>query len=68
MYEKIVELCNKNNISINELEKKLNFGNCTIRKWKNTQPAFNKVVTIANYFKVPITYFVDEEKEEKKGA
>lgn len=67
MYEKIVDLCNQRKITIKELEKKLNFGNCTIRKWKNTQPSFNKVVAVANYFKVPLTYFVEEEKE-KKGA
>ena len=66
--EKISELCRKNNVTVASLERKLDFGSGTIRKWKNTQPSFNKVVAVANYFKVPITYFVQEEEKDKKGA
>lgn len=59
VYEKVKELCEKNNITVSKLEKNLKFGNCTILKWKDSSPSFEKIKMVADYFKVSIDYFVE---------
>lgn len=56
MLERIKGLCTQNNLTIGELEKKLNFGNGTVRKWDNSQPSIDNVMKVANYFNVSIDY------------
>lgn len=43
MFDKIVKLCEENNISVLVLEEKLGFGKCTISKWKKSSPMVNKL-------------------------
>ena len=43
MFDKIVKLCEENNISVLVLEEKLGFGKCTISKWKKSSPTVNKL-------------------------
>lgn len=64
---RIVQLCNKENISIAELERKMNFGNGTIRKWDKSYPSIDKVMKIANYFDVKIDYICFGRKETKNN-
>lgn len=59
VYEKVKELCEKNNITVSKLEKDLGLGNCTILKWKDSSPSFEKIKMVADYFKVSIDYFVE---------
>ena len=40
IYEKIKELCKKNQMSVAELESKLGFSNGTVGKWKVSSPKF----------------------------
>ena len=54
MYEKIKRLAAKEGISIASLEKKLNIGNGTIRKWNEASPTFENVFKVAKYFDVSI--------------
>lgn len=56
--KRIEELCIKNNISIAELERRLNFGNSTIRKWDKSFPSVDKVTKVADYFHVTVEYLV----------
>lgn len=58
VYENVKELCEKNNITVSKLEKDLGFGNCTILKWKDSSPSFEKLKMVADYFQVSIDYFV----------
>lgn len=62
MLEKIKQLCSQNNITIRELEKKLNFGNGTIHKWDNAQPSISKVKSVADYFNVDVNYLIYDNK------
>lgn len=52
IYEKIKRLAAKEGISIASLEKKLNIGNGTIRKWNEASPTFENVLKVAKYFDV----------------
>lgn len=62
MLEKIKQLCSQNNITIRELEKKLDFGNGTIHKWDNAQPSISKVKSVADYFNVDVNYLIYDNK------
>lgn len=58
MYLKIKKLCEERNISIYRLEKDLDLSSGIVRKWKNSIPSVDKLNKIAQYFNVPITYFI----------
>lgn len=58
MYLKIKKLCEERNISIYRLEKDLALSSGIVRKWKNSIPSVDKLNKIAQYFNVPITYFI----------
>jgi transcriptional regulator with XRE-family HTH domain len=60
--EKIKKLCTQHNITISELEKKLNFGNGTIHKWDNAQPSVSKVKSVADYFNVDVNFLIYDDK------
>lgn len=58
--EKVKKLCIENGISIYQLEKECGFGNATIHGWKNSMPTVDKMKKVADYFGVPIEYFLEE--------
>ena len=64
IYEKIKRLAAKEGISIAALEKKLNIGNGTIRKWNEASPTFENVFKVAKHFGVSMDYFTEWEDEE----
>ena len=64
--KKILELAEKNNISVSCLEKTLGFGNGTIKKWGESSPSVDKLKKVADYFGVSIEYFLEQEKESEK--
>ena len=57
--EKILNLAEKNSISVSCLEKTLGFGNGTIKKWGESSPSVNKLKKVADYFGVSIEYFLE---------
>lgn len=56
LLSKIRELCKKNNITVAHLEKKMGMGAGTISRWNKANPSFDKIISIAKYFKVSIDY------------
>ena len=65
MYERIKELCKLNNVSINELEKKLGISKGSLCKIDSTDPGLSRIIAIAEYFSVNINYLVYGEKYDK---
>lgn len=63
MYEKIKCLAAEEGISIASLEKKLNIGNGTIRKWNESSPTFENALKVAKYFDVSMDYFAEREEK-----
>lgn len=57
--KRILELAEKNNISIGCLEKTLGFGNGTIKKWGESSPSVENLKKVADYFCVSIEYFLE---------
>lgn len=57
--KKILEMAEKNKISISCLEKTLGFGNGTIKKWEESSPSVDRLKKVADYFGVSIEYFLE---------
>lgn len=60
--ERIQELCKKNGISVNKLEKDLGFGGGYISKLCKSTPNTKKIQLIADYFKVSVDYLMTGEE------
>ena len=60
VYSKIQKLCKVKKISIHQLEKECGLGNGTIGVWKNKMPTVKSLTKVANYFNIPIEYFLKE--------
>ena len=60
-------LCTEKDISIPKLEKELGFGNGAIYNWDSSYPSVEKIVKVADYFKVSANYLLGliEENEVK---
>ena len=59
IYENVRKLCEKKGVSIYRLEKDLEFSPSSIVKWKTSNPSVDKMQKVADYFSVPIEYFVE---------
>jgi len=59
--EKIQTLCLSKRTTVTRLERELQLGNGTIRKWKDSSPGMDKVIKIADYFDVSIDYLLGRE-------
>ncbi|MDK9845189.1 MULTISPECIES: helix-turn-helix domain-containing protein [Staphylococcus] len=63
----IKNLCSQNNITIAELERKLDFSNGQIARWKKSTPGVDRLKKVADYFDVSVDFLLDREKENHKG-
>lgn len=55
-YEKVVDYCKKNNLSISAFENKCDIGNGTIGRWKNddSKPSLSTLEKIENFTGIPV--------------
>lgn len=58
LYDRIIDLCKKNNTSKTYVEKALGFSQNSINKWKNSMPSTTKVKQVADFFNVTSSYLV----------
>ena len=66
-YDRIKLLCDRNGITIAELERQATVGSGTIRRWSTTLPSGDKLQRVAKYLNVTMDYLVngvDSEDEE----
>lgn len=64
MYNKIKTLAKEKGVSINKMEKDLEFGSSTISKWSKSIPSVDKLKKVADYLDVTI----DELLEDKQAT
>lgn len=64
MYDKIKTLAKAQGVSINKMEKDLEFGSSTISKWSKSIPSVDKLKKVADYLDVTI----DELLEDKQAT
>ncbi|WP_425756168.1 helix-turn-helix domain-containing protein [Ihubacter sp. rT4E-8] len=60
VFEKVEALCEKKGISIYRAEKDMGLSPSSICKWKESMPAANTLKILAEYFNVPISYFLED--------
>lgn len=64
--ERIKDLCKQHNISMNKLEKDLQFGTGYVSKLGKSTPNARKIQQIADYFGVSADYLMSGEIKDKK--
>lgn len=60
---RVTDLCDKVGIKIAQLERKLDFGNGTIRKWGDAIPSGDKLEKVADFFNVSVDYLLGRDKK-----
>ena len=63
----VTKLCEQEGIKIAQLERKMDFGNGTIRKWDKTFPSADKLAKVADYFNVTVDYLLGREESALPG-
>lgn len=63
IYNKIRLLCDRNNLTIAELERKANIGNGTIRHWGGSAPAVDKMQRVASILGVTIDFLINSDND-----
>ncbi len=63
IYSNVKIACKDRGISIMRLETDLGFARSSIYKWDKHQPGIEKLKAVADYFNVPIEYFLEEQRE-----
>jgi transcriptional regulator with XRE-family HTH domain len=62
MLEKIQTLAKERGISMKELERACELGNGAIAKSENSSPRVDNIKKVADYFGVPVDYFLEVDK------
>lgn len=60
-FDKLLNLCSERNLTVASLERKLNLGNGTIRKWQSSTPTLENAVKVAQFFGVPVESILKED-------
>lgn len=68
MYEKFEILLQERNLTSYKVSLATGIAQSTLSDWKNgrSKPKFDKLLTIARYFGVPVEYFADDEEAESE--
>ena len=61
-HERVVFLCNKNDISQSKLESDLGIAKGSVTKWKTAEPRRSAIIKIADYFNVSVDYLISGEE------
>ncbi|WP_105248654.1 helix-turn-helix domain-containing protein [Streptococcus suis] len=57
-FDRVKELANKQGLSINDLEEKIDFSRNSLYSWKNSEPKPKKLNVVADYFNVSTDYLL----------
>ena len=68
LVEKIKALCDSHDLTFAALERRLDFGNGTIRKWDNATPSGDKLVKVADFFSVSVDYLLGRDETSNSGV
>lgn len=63
----IRELCQKNNMTISQLERELYMSPGLISRWNKNTPSFDRIIEIANYFGVSLDILANNEHVRTSG-
>lgn len=58
LYYRVKELCDKKGITVSELERAVELGNGTVKKWSNSFPSADRLARVADYFNVSVDFLL----------
>lgn len=58
LMQRIKQLCDSHGETLASLERKMDFGNGTIRRWDNATPSGDKLAKVADFFHVSVDYLL----------
>ena len=58
IYDRIIQLCKQNGLSIAKLERETNISNGTIARWANSSPTAENLAKVADRFGVSVDYLM----------
>lgn len=58
MYERICRILNEKGLRPSTVEKELGWGNACIKVWQKSSPSVNKIVALAEYLNVSVSYLI----------
>lgn len=58
LIERVKELAKEKQMTIAELERRLNYGQGSIRKWDKQSPSAERLNSVAKFFDVPVDYLL----------
>ena len=64
LLDRIKELCDARGETLASLERRMDFGNGTIRRWGDTTPSGDKLAKVADYFHVSVDYLLCRESQQ----
>ena len=64
LLDRIKLLCDAKGETLASLERRMDFGNGTIRRWGDTTPSGDKLVKVADYFNVSVDYLLGREPQQ----
>lgn len=66
VYQNILTLCTKREISIAKLEREIGLGNATIRGWETSSPTAVNLKLVADYFGVTVDALLNDNFEQSQ--
>lgn len=58
LLDRIKQLCEQKGETLASLERRMDFGNGTIRRWGDTTPSGDKLAKVADFFNVSVDYLL----------
>ena len=58
IYENIMEIANRDGLSLNEIERRANIGHGSISRWKTQDPKVTNLMKVAKALKVRINVLI----------
>lgn len=70
MYHKFEELLKTHGVTMYRVAKETGVAQSTLSEWKNGKftPKVDKLVKIAKYFDVPLSYFIEENTQDSQAV
>lgn len=68
LYQKIVELCEKQGTNVSKLERECGLANGTIRRWKDSSPSIENLIKVADKLDVSLDYLGGRSRENAECA
>ena len=68
LMQRIKQLCDSHGETLASLERKMDFGNGTIRRWDNATPSGDKLAKVADFFHVSVDYLLGRDTNEENDS